>query len=85
MGAIGARLSSDSFGLRDAQAHATTRDAASNDPRHGMLTPRQDSAQMPKAGQVNNHSSPALEENSGRPSDGSAASKQETSSAQRCR
>ena len=54
---------------------STARDTAANDPRHGTLTPQQESTEMPKAGQANNYSSPALEKNSGRPSDGSAPSK----------
>jgi hypothetical protein len=35
---------------------------------------------MPKAGQANNYSDPALEKDSGRPSDGSAAAKSEAPS-----
>ena len=50
----------------------TARDTAANSPRHGMLTQQEASTQMPKAGQANNHSSPALENDSGRPSEGSA-------------
>lgn len=46
----------------------TARDTPANDPRHGALTPGQESSSMPKAGQVNNHSSTALEASSGRPS-----------------
>jgi len=46
---------------------ATARDTAANHPRHGGLTPGEASTAMPKAGQVNNHSSPALEKDSGRP------------------
>lgn len=56
-------------------AKATARDTAANDPRHGTLTPQQESTEMPKAGQANNHSSTALEKDSGRPSDGNAAAK----------
>lgn len=48
----------------------TARDTASNNPRHGTLTKGEESTSMPKAGQVNNHSSPALEASSGRPSEG---------------
>jgi hypothetical protein len=59
----------------DDAAKATARDTAANDPRHGTLTPQQESTEMPKAGQANNYSSTALEKDSGRPSDGSAASK----------
>ena len=44
----------------------TARDTAANNPRHGALTKEEDRSQMPKAGQVNNHSSTALEQNSGR-------------------
>ncbi|MDQ2915898.1 MAG: hypothetical protein M3R40_01840 [Pseudomonadota bacterium] len=46
---------------------ATTRDTAANNPR-GALTAQQESTGMPKAGQGNNYSSPALEKDSGRPS-----------------
>lgn len=46
----------------------TARDTAANRPRHGALTQSEESNSMPKAGQVNNHSSPALEADSGRPS-----------------
>jgi hypothetical protein len=52
----------------------TAEDTAANSPRHGTLTAQEESTQMPKAGQANNYSSPALEKDSGRPSDGSAAS-----------
>jgi hypothetical protein len=44
----------------------TARDSAANSPRHGDLTPAEESTQMPKAGQANNYSSPALEKDSGR-------------------
>jgi len=54
---------------------STARDTAANSPRHGTLTSQEASTEMPKAGQANNYSSPALEKDSGRPSDGSAASK----------
>ena len=39
---------------------ATARDSAANNPRHA-LTAEEASSQMPKAGQANNHSSPALD------------------------
>jgi hypothetical protein len=39
---------------------STARDAKSNDPT-GTLTKEEESSGMPKAGQANNHSSPALE------------------------
>jgi hypothetical protein len=48
----------------------TTRETAANSPRHGTLTAAEESTQMPKAGQANNYSSPALEKDSGRPSTG---------------
>jgi hypothetical protein len=48
-------------------------DTSANHPRHGALTRQEESTQMPKAGQVNNYSDPALEKDSGRPSDGSTA------------
>jgi len=44
----------------------TAEDTAANSPRHGTLTKQEESAQMPKAGQVNNHSSTSLETDSGR-------------------
>ena len=47
---------------------ATARDTAANNPRHGTLTRAEESSSLPKAGQVNNHSSPALEADSGHPS-----------------
>lgn len=50
-------------------APATARDTAANQPRHGTLTPGEETSAMPKAGQVNNHSSPALEADSGRKSE----------------
>ena len=55
-----------------AAAHAGTRtpggalDTAANAPRTGTLTKEEESSQMPKAGQANNHSSTALETDSGR-------------------
>lgn len=55
------------------QASPTATDASANNP-HGAMTAKQESTGMPTAGQANNHSSPALEENSGRPSKGSAPS-----------
>jgi hypothetical protein len=54
----------------------TASDTAANAPRTGTLTKAEESTQMPKAGQVNNYSSPALEKNSGRPSTGSDNAKQ---------
>ena len=47
-------------------AGGTARDTPDNAPRTGTLTPEEESNQMPKAGQVNNHSSTALEKDSGR-------------------
>ena len=47
-------------------ASGTARDTAANAPRTGTLTKEEESSQMPKAGQANNHSSPALEADSGR-------------------
>ncbi len=44
----------------------TARDTAANNPRHGTLTAAEESTEMPKAGQVNNHSSTSLEKSSGR-------------------
>jgi hypothetical protein len=38
----------------------TARDTAANNPT-GSMTKEQESAQMPKVGQANNHSSPALD------------------------
>jgi hypothetical protein len=42
----------------------TARDSAANNPRDGSLTKGEESNQMPKAGQANNHSSPALDPSS---------------------
>ncbi|HET9670886.1 MAG TPA: hypothetical protein VFQ93_14865 [Casimicrobiaceae bacterium] len=53
----------------------TGQDTAANSPRHGTLTPAEESTQMPKAGQVNNYSDPALETDSGRPSTGNGTNK----------
>jgi hypothetical protein len=44
----------------------TGTETSANNPRHGALTESEASTQMPKAGQANNHSSTALEEDSGR-------------------
>lgn len=46
----------------------TAKDTPANNPRHGAMTQGEESSSMPKAGQVNNHSSTALEADSGRPS-----------------
>ena len=51
-----------------APTSGTARDTAANAPRTGTLTKGEESAQMPKAGQANNHSSPALETDSGKAS-----------------
>jgi hypothetical protein len=53
----------------------TGEDTAANSPRHGTLTAAEESTQMPKAGQANNYSSPALEKDTGRPSSGNGANK----------
>lgn len=57
----------------EAPKSGTAQDTDANSPRHGTLTAQEESTQMPKAGQANNYSSPALEKDSGRPSDGSTA------------
>jgi hypothetical protein len=44
----------------------TGTETSANNPRHGTLTKAEESTQMPKAGQTNNYSSTALEEDSGR-------------------
>ena len=44
----------------------TGTETSANSPRHGALTKEEESTQMPKAGQTNNYSSTALEEDSGR-------------------
>jgi hypothetical protein len=49
-----------------ARVGGTARDTAANNPRSGTLTKEEESSQMPKAGQTNNHSSTALETDSGR-------------------
>ena len=51
-----------------APTSGTARDTPANAPRTGTLTKEEESVQMPKAGQANNHSSPALETDSGRAS-----------------
>ena len=50
-------------GLR---VEGTGTETSANSPRHGTLTKGEESTQMPKAGQTNNYSSTALEEDSGR-------------------
>lgn len=50
-------------GLR---APGTGTETSANSPRHGTLTKAEESNQMPKAGQANNYSSTALEDDSGR-------------------
>jgi hypothetical protein len=47
-------------------AAETARDTEANRPRSGSLTKDEEVNQLPKAGQVNNHSSTALEKDSGR-------------------
>jgi hypothetical protein len=42
------------------------RDTEQNSPRHGQLSNEEEKNQMPKGGQTNNHSTPALEKDSGR-------------------
>ena len=49
-----------------ARTSGTARDTAANNPRSGTLTKQEESSQMPKAGQANNHSSTALETDSGK-------------------
>ena len=44
----------------------TATETSANSPRHGTLTKQEESTEMPKAGQANNYSSTALEEDSGR-------------------
>jgi hypothetical protein len=55
-------------GATDKAGTGTARDTPANNPRHGALTKAEESSSMPKAGQVNNHSSTSLEADSGRPS-----------------
>ena len=45
---------------------STARDSPDNSPRSGTLTPEEETNQMPKAGQANNHSSTALEKDGAR-------------------
>jgi len=47
-------------------ASQTARDTEANSPRHGTLTKAEEVNELPKAGQANNHSSTALEKDSGR-------------------
>ena len=49
-----------------ARTGGTAQDTAANSPRSGTLTKEEESSQMPKAGQVNNHSSTSLEADSGK-------------------
>jgi hypothetical protein len=49
-----------------ARAGGTAQDTAANNPRSGTLTKEEESSQMPKAGQANNHSSTSLETDSGK-------------------
>jgi hypothetical protein len=65
-----------------ARMPGTTEDTAANNPRHGTLTEQESSTQMPEAGQTNNYSDPALEKDSGRPSDGSDAAKSQAPKSQ---
>jgi hypothetical protein len=48
-------------GLTSGPAAGGARDSTANNPRAGSLTKSEESSQMPKAGQANNHSSPALD------------------------
>jgi hypothetical protein len=57
----------DVAGTAGTRMAGTAQDDAANSPRHGTLTKTEESTQMPKAGQANNHSSTALEGDSGRP------------------
>lgn len=49
-----------------AKSGGTAQDTAANSPRSGTLTKQEESTEMPKAGQANNHSSTALENDSGK-------------------
>ena len=49
-----------------ARTGGTAQDTAANNPRSGTLTKDEESSQMPKAGQANNHSSTSLETDSGK-------------------
>lgn len=49
-----------------ARTGGTAQDTAANNPRSGKLTKQEESTQMPKAGQANNHSSTSLETDSGK-------------------
>ena len=51
-------------GPSTAKGTGDARDTAANAPT-GSLTPQQESTEMPKAGQVNNHSSTSMEESRG--------------------
>ena len=48
-----------------ARTSGAAQDTAANNPRGGTLTKQEESSQMPKAGQANNHSSTSLETDSG--------------------
>ncbi|MEO9135938.1 MAG: hypothetical protein ABI316_04975 [Casimicrobiaceae bacterium] len=62
-----AKKAAMSSGTQGSEPATTARDTAANNP-HRALTAQQESTGMPKAGQANNYSSPALEKDSGRPS-----------------
>jgi hypothetical protein len=56
----------DQIEAKGLRTPGTGTETPANSPRHGTLTKEEESTQMPKAGQANNHSSTALEEDSGR-------------------
>jgi hypothetical protein len=66
------QASTGDHGLR---TPGTGQDTAANSPRHGTLTAAEESTQMPKAGQANNYSDPALEKDSGRSSTANGTNK----------
>ncbi|HEY3180250.1 MAG TPA: hypothetical protein VGL25_15390 [Casimicrobiaceae bacterium] len=57
---------SESAGSNATGSSETARDSEANNPRSGTITKEEETTQLPKAGQVNNHSSTALEKDSGR-------------------
>ena len=61
-----AKAQVQSPGANGLRVPGTGTETSATEPRHGQLTKAEESQQMPKAGQANNYSSPALEEDSGR-------------------
>jgi hypothetical protein len=63
---VQADAAKDQIEAKGLRTPGTGTETSANSPRHGALTKEEESMQMPKAGQANNYSSTALEEDSGR-------------------